>query len=167
MALIHQSIAELASATTQNPESMILDNSARDTEKQNRRVIEAMVQAFTTHDLPQMTRWFAEDGVYKDAIGGGKEGKTYRGKAAIHSIFAKQLKLLPIHTFEDAIIMVEGNRAHANWTLVLGRNQEYRVRGCDYFELEDGLITLKTAWTKNHIQLGLMIAWLRIKEFFI
>lgn len=143
-----------------------MKTSTPEIEAQNRRVIEAMVEAFRTHDLPAMTRWFAEDGVYKDAIGGGKEGKTYRGKEAIHSVFARQLKLLPTHTFEDAIILVEGNKAHANWTLVMGRNQEYRVRGCDYFELEDGRITLKTAWLKNHIELSVMIVWLRVKELF-
>ena len=137
-----------------------------DEEFQNKQVIEKMVDAFVRHDLDDMMVLFADQCVYQDMSGGGINGKCHYGKEAIRHVFQQQIKLLPKHTFTDPIIIVSGNKAHANWTLILGDEEKplYKVRGCDYFELENGLITLKTAWLKNHIRFITMAAIIQLRE---
>ena len=136
------------------------------TEDTNRQTIEAMVDAFVNHDLDAMMALFNDDCRYEDMIGRGKNGQVSVGKQAIRQTFASQIKRLPPHTFENAVIIVSGNQAHANWDLVMGNKSEYRVRGCDYFELQDGKITLKSAWLKNHDSVRWQALRLKLLSFF-
>lgn len=139
-----------------------------DREAINRRTIKRMVDGFMRHDLDEIMRLFADDSVYEDILGSGPRGKVYKGKKRIREAFRRQFALLPEHTYEDPIIIVNGDQAHANWTLVMGDarqpDRQYRVRGCDYFELEKGTVTLKSAWLKNHQATRFAVLRLRMRE---
>jgi ketosteroid isomerase-like protein len=118
-----------------------------------RRTIERLVEGFATQDLDGIMSLFAEDAVYCDILGKGRRGDEFHGKAAIRHAIARQFDLGGLHTYEDARIMVEGNRAFASWTLVAGDADDpaaQRFEGIDEFCLNDAAhVTLKKAWLKG------------------
>ena len=121
-------------------------------ESQNYAVIEQMVEAFSTQDLDRVMSLFSDDADYFDVQGGLNKGNHYRGKSAIRRINKALFERLPPHRYEDAIILVSGNQAHANWTLVVDSpwsSKPIKVNGGDYFELENGKVTLKNAWLQS------------------
>ncbi len=145
-------------------------NIEADLERVNRSVIEQMVDAFSNQDIDSIMNLFSDDAIYHDMVGSGEQGNSYLGKREIKSHFLENFKMLPQHHYEDAIVLVSGNQAHANWTLVIeGRSEaspSLRVRGCDYFELEEGKVKLKTAWIKNQRGMMLSLAIMRLRSFF-
>ncbi|MBV1929783.1 MAG: nuclear transport factor 2 family protein [Gammaproteobacteria bacterium] len=139
-------------------------------ETQNQATIEKMVKAFSEQDIEMIMSLFTIDATYYDVTGLGVMGGTFKGEKAIRKIFERQFALLPKHFYDDPIIFVSGNKACANWNLVLGSpdrpGKQYRTRGCDYFELEDGKVTLKNAWIKNGMLLTLNAVVHRIRSKF-
>lgn len=139
-------------------------------ETQNKTTIEKMVKAFSEQDIDTIMSLFASDATYYNVTGLGIMGGTFKGEKAIRKIFERQFASLPKHFYDDPIIFVSGNKACANWNLVLGSpgrpGNQYRTRGCDYFELEDGKVTLKNAWIKNGMLLTLNAVVHRIRSVF-
>jgi len=138
-------------------------------ESLNRSVIENMVEGFAQQDIDLIMQQFAENAVYFDMHGAGINGQSYHGKEEIRQVFEHYFSALPIHTYEDAKIVVSGDQVHANWNLVVG-NQEnkhslYRTRGSDYFELKDGKIMIKNAWIMNIPKLKRAVMKVRIRDF--
>ena len=117
----------------------------------NRDVIEGMVSAFSQQDIDKVMDLFSEEAVYYDVHGGSVSGKRYRGRGV--RLFNQRLfHRLPPHSYEDVIILVDGDQAHASWTLVIELpmvGKTLKIRGCDYFELQQGKVTLKSAWLKS------------------
>lgn len=136
----------------------------------NHTTVQAMVGAFSAQDLATISDLFAEDAIYHDMLGPGLNGRQYTGRSQITSHFKWLFKLLPSHHYDDAIIITSEDKAHANWTMVLGsqlpEHKRFRVRGSDYFELQHGEISLKQAWIKNLPGLALAIPWIRLQERF-
>ena len=137
-------------------------------ELQNKTTIEKMVSAFSEQDIEAIMSLFSTNATYYNVTGLGIMGGTYKGERAIRKIFERQFALLPIHFYDDPIIFVSGNKACANWNLVLGSpdqpDKQYRTRGCDYFELEGGRVTLKNAWLKNNFLTTLYAVVHRIRS---
>ncbi len=139
-------------------------------ETQNKATIEKMVKAFSEQDIETVMSLFATDATYYNVMGLGVMGGAFKGDKAIRRIFERQFALLPKHFYDDPIIFVSDNKACANWNLVLGSpdrpGKQYRTRGCDYFELEGGKVTLKNAWIKNGMLLTLNAVVHRIRAVF-
>ncbi len=139
-------------------------------ETQNKATIEKMVKVFSGQDIETIMSLFAIDAIYYNVTGFGVMGGTFKGENAIRRIFERQFALLPTDFYDDPIIFVSGNKACANWNLVLGSpghpGKQYRTRGCDYFELEGGKVILKNAWIKNSLLLTLNAVVRRIRSVF-
>lgn len=139
-------------------------------ETQNKATIEKMVKAFSEQDIDTIMSLFAADATYYNVTGLGVMGGTFKGEKAIRRIFERQFALLPSHFYDDPIIFVSGNKACANWNLVLRSpdrpSKQYRTRGCDYFELEGGKVILKNAWIKNGMLLTLNAVVHKIRSVF-
>ncbi len=135
-------------------------SATQDLEIVNRAVIEQMVEAFSTQDLDRIMKLFGDDAVYYDVQGLKQKGNRYQGKTAIREFNKYLFERLPPHHYEDAIILVNGNQAHANWTLVVDcpwSAAPIRISGGDYFELENGKVTLKNAWLQSKALLRLAV----------
>ncbi len=137
----------------------------------NHHVIEKMVNGFARQDMEDIMVLFADDAIYQDMSGSGIFGKTMQGKAAIKRHFSFYFKyLMPSHTYEDSVIFAEGNQVCASWTLVLGSrlktSHQHRVRGCDYFLMENGKVKEKSAFIKISLTTYLAVVRIKLLEFF-
>ena len=120
--------------------------------------VNQLTAAFMVQDIDKIIRLFAEDSTYCDIRGPGQRGRNSHGKTAIRSAFTRQFELMGPHTFEQATIVAQGQRAFSSWTLVLGDSDDPaapRFEGADHFELDkNAKITLKKAWLKGHARLA-------------
>jgi len=135
------------------------------------RMVEQMVHGYATQDLDAILPLFDDNAVYRDMSGSGEFGNTKHGIEAIKSHFAFYFKyLMPSHSYDDAVIVGEGNRVCASWTLVLGtslkKSSQHRVRGCDFFVIKDGKVVEKCAFLKFSFKTYLAIARIKIMESF-
>lgn len=133
------------------------------------KVIEKMVDGYATQDLDAIIALFDESAIYKDMAGSGEHGKTLPNAAAIRRHFSFYFKhLMPSHSYEDTIIIGEGDRVCASWTLVLGTNlkesRQHRVRGCDFFIVKDGRVIEKSAFIKGGLNTYLAMIRVKIME---
>lgn len=119
-----------------------------DTERTNLQTIERMTTAFNRKDLESVLACFAEHGVYEDTMGAAPSGHRHQGKAALRALFEQHASMLPHFRFEDLLPVIAGNRGALEYTLVLSGETEQRAKCCDFFELEDGLVTRKSSWIK-------------------
>ncbi len=130
------------------------------------QVVKKMVEGYSCQDLNAIMPLFAGNAVYRDMVGSNEYGNTLTGHGAIKKHFAFYFKyLMPSHHYEDAIIVGEGNRICASWTLVFGtdldESKQYRVRGCDFFVIEDGKVIEKCAFMK--FSFSTYIAMIKLK----
>jgi len=138
-------------------------------EQRNVQLIEKMVHGYAKQNLELIMPLFSDDAVYQDMRGGGVFGKTLVGSTAIRKHFAAYFRyLMPAHTYRDVDIFAEGNRVFAAWTLVLGDNlppsQQFHIRGCDYFIIENGKVKEKCAFLKLNLGIYLAIIKMRLRE---
>lgn len=134
-------------------------------------VIEQLVHGYAFQDMKVILKLFDEKAIYQDVSGRGTFGKTRCGTAAIENHFNVYFKyLLPSHTYEDTIIVGEGDKLFASWTLVLGTrlksSSQYRVRGCDFFVVKNGKVIQKSAFLKFSLTTCLAIARIKLIELF-
>lgn len=133
------------------------------------QIVEKMVQGYSCQDLNAIMPLFDGKAVYRDMVGSSEYGNTLYGSAAIKKHFTFYFKyLMPSHHYEDAIIIGEGNRICASWTLVFGSNfeesKQHRVRGCDFFLIENGKVVEKCAFLKFSFSTYFAMAKLKILE---
>ncbi len=133
-------------------------------------LIAKMVEGYATQDLGKIMPLFADHAVYQDMAGGGVHGKTLEGASAIQQYFHMLFsKLMPSHTYENAVIFGEGDRMCASWTLVLGSDLEeekqFKIRGGDFFVVQDGKVVEKSAFLKLNLMAYVAIARIRLIEW--
>lgn len=137
---------------------------------QNRVTIEKMVDAFSHQNIDAIMDLFSDDAIYHDVQGSKEKGNTYIGKASIRTYYKRIFNIMPTHHYEDATILVNGNQAHANWTLVItpknNTGSVFRMSGGDYFELEGGKVKFKNAWLKNIMAVRLAVLRMKLREIF-
>jgi uncharacterized protein (TIGR02246 family) len=114
------------------------------------RLNEALA-AWNTHDAEQVLRWFAGDCAYHASFGTELLGCSYLGRDQVLEGVRRFFERYPDGRFEDTQVFVSGDRGAAEWTFVATEADggELRVRGCDLFEFEDGLIRTKNAFRKQ------------------
>lgn len=136
---------------------------------QGHQIVKKMVQGYSCQDLNAIMPMFDDNAVYRDMVGSNEYGNTLYGVAAIRKHFTFYFKyLMPSHHYEDAIIIGEGNRICASWTLVFGsdleESKQHRVRGCDFFLIEDGKVIEKCAFLKFSFSTYIAMVNLKLLE---
>jgi hypothetical protein len=136
---------------------------------QGHQIVKKMVQGYSCQDLNAIMPMFDDNAVYRDMVGSNEYGNTLYGVAAIRKHFTFYFKyLMPSHHYEDAIIIGECNRICASWTLVFGtdlvESKQHRVRGCDFFLIEDGKVIEKCAFLKFSFSTYIAMVKLKLLE---
>ena len=114
------------------------------------RLAEAL-EAWNTRDAEEVLRWFADDCAYHASFGPEPLGRSYVGRAQVLEGVRRFFERYPDGRFEDTELFVAGDRGAAEWTFVATEadGSQLRVRGCDLFEFDGGLIRTKNAFRKQ------------------
>lgn len=113
-------------------------------------MLKRVLDAFNRHDLDEIMSYFAEDAVFEGPRGSEPWGTRYVGKAAVREGLAGRFTGIPdVHYGEDRHF-VSGGRSVSEWLLTgtTTEGQHIEVRGCDLWELRDGLIVRKDSYWK-------------------
>lgn len=115
------------------------------------RDLENLFEAFNSHDIGAVMRYFADDAVF-DAVGGPDVyGTRLEGVDAIAAAFEKVWLTMADARWAHRDHMIHGSRAVSEWTFS-GTNpdgQRIEAEGADLFRLRDGLIVHKQAFRKQ------------------
>ena len=107
-------------------------------------------EAFNRHDVDFIVNSFAEDGVFRNAMGSDGAGLTYKGRTEIRDVFEKLFKNNPDIQWRATAEYVSGNHGVAEWhrtaTTASGEKQDWL--GCDLFTFRDNMIVLKDTFFK-------------------
>ncbi|BBK32735.1 ketosteroid isomerase-like protein [Stella humosa] len=113
------------------------------------RLKEVGVQ-FARRDVEGIVGCFAEDGVFRNAVGAVPEGESYQGHAAIRAFFTGLFQRTPDVRWDHTAEYVTADRGVTEWrrtaTLATGERQEWL--GCDLYTFKDGMIVLKDTYIK-------------------
>ena len=117
----------------------------------NAEVLREVLDAFNRHDLDSIMRWFSEDAVFESPRGPDPWGTRYEGREAVRAGLAKRFEGIPDVHYGDDRHFLAGDRAVSEWTLTgtTTAGERIEVRGCDLWELRDGLITRKDSYWKR------------------
>ena len=106
--------------------------------------------AFNRHDIDFIVGSFAEDGVFRNAMGADGAGNTYKGRKEIRAFFEKLFANNPTIQWDPSAEYVSGNHGVAEWhrtsTTASGEKQDWL--GCDLFTFRDNQIVLKDTFFK-------------------
>ena len=113
-------------------------------------MLEQVLDAFNAHDLDARMRFFVDDCVLEMPRGPHPWGLRFEGRDRVREGLATRFAGIPdVHYGEDRH-WVSGSRGCSEWLLTGTTTQGVRinVRGCDLFELRDGLISRKDSYWK-------------------
>ena len=112
--------------------------------------VQAIGRAFNRHDLDFIVNAFAEDGVFRNAMGPDGAGNIYKGRKELRAFFGKLFESSPDIQWRTTAEYVSGNHGVAEWhrtaTKLNGEKQDWL--GCDLFTFRDGMIVLKDTFFK-------------------
>lgn len=115
----------------------------------SKRLLEDFAAAWGAKDIDAVMRLMTQDCIYKATVG-PEPGATFRGQAQVRIGIEKMFAYDGGSTAELSNIVASGNFACWEWTYSwpdqVGKKP---VRGCDLFELRDGLIHRKNAFRKT------------------
>jgi len=116
--------------------------------------LEAFSRAWNDHDIDALMSYMTDDCVFFSGGGADAYGSRYEGLREVRERFESVWKDLPDVSFENARHFVSGNRGCSEWTLVATRpdGSKLEVDGCDLFEFEGNLISVKNTFLKNRNQ---------------
>jgi ketosteroid isomerase-like protein len=112
--------------------------------------LQRLVDAFNTHDLDAVMRFFTDDCVLEMPRGPDPWGRRLQGWEAVRVGLANRFVGIPdVHYGEDRH-WVSGNRGCSEWLLTGTTTQGERieVRGCDLFEFRGDKIARKDSYWK-------------------
>ncbi|BBK40897.1 hypothetical protein STVA_09170 [Allostella vacuolata] len=105
---------------------------------------------FARRDVEGIVGCFAEDGVFRNAVGADAAGDTYQGHAAIRAFFTALFERSPDVRWDHTAEYVAGDRGVTEWrrtaTLASGERQEWL--GCDLYTFRGGKVLLKDTYIK-------------------
>ena len=113
-------------------------------------IIQRFDDAWQRADIDALMSLVSDDCVYDASIGPGP-GTEYAGKAEVRRGFVEMLAYDEKGGPPGRIVMVDGPRAVVLWTVrrATATGTIVAVRGCDVFEVADGLIRRKDAFRKS------------------
>ena len=114
-------------------------------------LLEAIGDAFNRHDVDAIINFFAEDGMFDNAMGPEIHGQCYVGKETFRAFFSELMTSCPDVQLNAIDNRVDGNKGFSEWprqcTLPNGEKQDWL--GLDIFTFRDGLITKKDTYFKR------------------
>jgi len=113
-------------------------------------MIMAITSAFDHHDLDGIMAHFAANATYDSPRGIEPYGTRFSGKAEIHDGFAQRFAGIPDVRYRDDAHFVDGDRGASEWTLsgITTDGQPIKVRGCDLWTFQGGLVVKKDSFWK-------------------
>jgi ketosteroid isomerase-like protein len=112
--------------------------------------LQRLVDAFNSHDLDAVMRFFTDDCVLETPRGPDPWGRRFQGWEAVRAGLASRFVGIPdVHYGEDRH-WVSRNRGCSEWLLTGTTTQGERieVRGCDLFEFRGDKIVRKDSYWK-------------------
>jgi len=106
--------------------------------------------AFNSRDVDRIMSYFTDDCTFYMASGPEPEGRTVRGKQAVHKVLSDRFKVIADMRWEHKYEYCCGNRAVSVWT-VRGTSADGVVlnyQGCDLWEFKNGLVHNKDTYWK-------------------
>ena len=112
--------------------------------------LEGLAAAFNAHDIDQIMSFFADDCRLDMPRGPDPHGQRLEGKARVREALLGRLTGLPDVHYGDLEHHASGNRGMSKWLLTGTRRDgtQVRVRGCDFYTFENGLVTVKDSYWK-------------------
>ena len=112
--------------------------------------LEAIGDAFNRHDVDAIIGYFAEDGMFDNAMGPDIHGQRYVGKDTLRAFFSGLMARCPDIQWHPIDNRIDGNKGFSEWrrqcTLPDGRKQDWL--GLDIFTFRDGKVTRKDTYFK-------------------
>jgi len=113
--------------------------------------LKAILAAFNSHELDRVMTFFAEDCVLDMPRGPDPWGRRSVGTAAVRAALKSRFDGIPdVHYGEDEHA-VAGALGVSRWRLtgtLAATGAAVDVRGCDFYEFRDGLVTRKDSYWK-------------------
>ena len=113
-------------------------------------LLEAIGDAFNSHDADAVAGFFAEDGEFDKPNGPDIWGERFAGKEVIRAEFAALFEAIPDINWEPTANWVSGNMGCSQWrrtgTTSSGERQDWL--GCDLFTFRDGKVIRKDSYFK-------------------
>ena len=112
--------------------------------------LEGLAAAFNAHDIERIMSFFAEDCRLDMPRGPDPHGRRLEGKAAVRDGLLGRLRGLPDVHYGGLEHHVSGNCGMSKWLLTGTRTDgvKVRVRGCDFYTFENGLVIIKDSYWK-------------------
>ncbi|MDP6707184.1 MAG: nuclear transport factor 2 family protein [Alphaproteobacteria bacterium] len=114
-------------------------------------LLEAIGDAFNRHDVDAIVGFFAEDGVFDNAMGPDIHGARYVGRETLRAFFGELMAVHPDIQWHAIDNRVAGDKGYSEWrrqcTLPSGERQDWL--GLDIFTFRDGLIAKKDTYFKR------------------
>ena len=112
--------------------------------------LEGLAAAFNAHDIERIMSFFADDCRLDMPRGPDPHGRRLEGKVAVREGLLGRLRGLPDVHYGDVEHHVSGDCGMSKWLLTgtRGDGVKIRVRGCDFYTFENGLVTIKDSYWK-------------------
>ena len=112
--------------------------------------LEAVLDAFNSHDVDAILSFFTEDCVLDMPRGPAPGGLRLVGKEQVRTGFQARFDGIPDIHYGDERHFVSGDRGVSEWTIrgTQSTGEPIEVRGCDLFEFTDGKISRKDSFWK-------------------
>ncbi|MCW3012059.1 MAG: putative snoaL-like polyketide cyclase [Solirubrobacterales bacterium] len=112
--------------------------------------LQALLDAFNTHDLDAIMAFFTEDCVFDTPRGSAPGGRRLVGREAVRAGFRARFEGIPDIAYEDARHWTAGDRGVSEWTIrgTQASGAPIEVRGCDLFEFTHGKVSRKDSFWK-------------------
>jgi len=114
-------------------------------------LLEAIGSAFNRHDVDAIIDFFADDGVFDNAMGPDIHGQRYVGKETLRAFFSDLMARCPDIQWNTIDNRIDGDKGYSEWrrqcTLADGTKQDWL--GLDIFTIRDGKVAKKDTYFKN------------------
>ena len=119
--------------------------------KPTTELLRAILHAFNSHDVDAVMDFFVDDCVLEMPRGSDPWGSRHQGFSAVRTALKSRFDGIPdVHYGHDQHYVM-GDTGISKWTLqgtVAATGKAIEVRGCDFFDFQDGKIVTKDSYWK-------------------
>jgi len=114
-------------------------------------LLERFADAWNAHDVDGLMACMSEECAFHGSAGTAAEGTVYRGRDAVRAGYAAIFDAFPDARWNNPRHIVSGERGMSQWRFTGTAKDGTRaeVDGCDLFEFDGGLISLKDSYRKS------------------
>jgi ketosteroid isomerase-like protein len=112
--------------------------------------LEGLAAAFNAHDIDRIMSFFANECSLDMPRGSEPHGTRVEGKQGVREALLGRLRGIPDVHYGDLENHVSGNCGMSKWLLTGTKTDgvKVRVRGCDFYYFENGLVIRKDSYWK-------------------